>query len=473
MAELDRVRSIGRAAYVEEQLVASDPDVENMAVVHFPRIALDNAALLAASGNGLTTNDCIQDLQQAALYRALFSGAQLQEVMVDFWNDHFNTYIRKNPIALKLDLDRSVIRANAMGNFKTLLKAVVYHAEMLRYLDNYLNTQTTVNENYARELMELHTLGREGGYTAADIKALARILTGLTYQTGVSGLVGTELKLYGDVIFWDHLHDPSEKVFMGEVFPEGGGEEEIQRALQILVDHPSTARFISTKLCQRFVADEVSDELVDEVTAVFIDTDGDIKSMLRYILNAPEFLASAGEKFKRPMHAMVGAMRACGVNQFDALLNTDQFGVPGIGGGLLLASMGQAGQEPFAWVPPNGYPDTASFWSNTNSLLYQQRFLVEWVEGTAYGRVLADPNGVIEGTSVAEVVADGMTPRQVVTNAVANLLFMDLPVEAFDAALDFVAQGEDPDAEISGEVLAPRVKGLVFVLLSSPWFLLR
>ena len=127
--------------------------------------------------NGAASDLHIQALQSAMLYKGLFSTAQLYEVMVDFWNDHFNTYIRKNPIPLKLDFDRAAIRPNALGNFKTMFRKVVRSAEMLHYLDNWMNRKGAINENYARELLELHTLGVDGGYTQQDVIEVARALT--------------------------------------------------------------------------------------------------------------------------------------------------------------------------------------------------------------------------------------------------------------------------------------------------------
>lgn len=473
-AELGRVRSMGRTAYIEDQLGRVDSDVELQALALYPRIAMNAVEIYASTGAGFTTTAHIQDLQNAALFRGIFSNAQLFEVMVDFWNDHFNTYIRKNPIPLKLDFDRRAIRANALGNFKTLFLAVVHHAEMLRYLDNYMNVSGAINENYAREIMELHTLGQGGGYTEADLKALARILSGLTYQQGAAG-VSIPPTVFGDVFFNASQHDTSEKIFFGEVFAEGGGEAEINRALALLLDHPSTARYIASKLCKRFVADEPPSALVDRVAQAFTDSDGDIKAMLRTLLNADEFYASAGAKIKRPNVALIGAVRACGREFTDYLLNTDTFGVPLIGSeGQLLRMLISAGHEPFAWVPPDGYSDLNRYWANTNSLLYQQKFLVSLVEYTDYSALLADPTLLLGGdTSVGGQIANAATPREAVTNASTNLLLMALPDEAFAAALAYVAQDADPDAEMAAEELQVRVKGLVFALLASPWFFLR
>jgi uncharacterized protein (DUF1800 family) len=467
--ELARVRKIGRAAYIDEQLTATDLGANLGAAALYPRINTAGGLIYTTTALGLNTGSHVLDLQCAMLYRALYSKAQLKEVMVDFWNDHFNTYIRKNPIPLKLDLDREVIRKHALGNFKTLLHATVRNAEMLFFLDNWVNTTDSINENYARELLELHTLGKGGGYTEDDMRALARILTGLSY------LVDLPLSplLYGTVQFNAAKHDKTQKQFLGANFPAGGGEAEIDRALDLILRHPGTAQHIARKLCERFVADTAPDTLVARVADTFTSTGGDIPAMLRLILNSDEFAQSGGAKYKRPLDATIGAMRACGTNPFD-LLNTALFGLPvAAPNGTLFNGLKSAGQEPFAWVPPNGYPDTAAYWANTNALLYLEKFVVSFVEGTAFNRILARPLAVLGGLTVADAVVAAKTPRQAATHAIANLLFVPLPSEAVDACVAFMAQNDGPDTELAQATLTERAKGLVFVLLCSPWFLLR
>lgn len=467
--ELARLRSMGRQAYIEEQLAARDDGLT--ATAFYPLIAADAASLYLSTGAGFAIDTHLAHLQSAMIHRAVFSPAQLHEVMTDFWNDHFNTYFKKNPIPLKIAFDRDVIRAHALGNFKTLLRATVRHPEMLRYLDNWMNSKDAINENYARELLELHSLGRDGGYTEADMKALSRILSGLSYP--VDPIAGTVLG-YGSAYFDATKHDGSEKSFLGQNFPAGGGEEEIDRALDLILDHPGTAQFIARKLCQRFIADDPPVSAIAQVANTFTATGGDIPAMLLTLLNSTEFAASTGQKIKRPSLAIIGAVRACGINLYDYALNTNIYGTALLGGGLVFQSLVAAGQQPFGWVPPNGYPDTAAYWSNTNSLLYQQKFLVQLAETISYGRVLADPAGAVQqGNSVATHVARATTPREAVRNAIANLLFTALPNEATAAAVAFVSQDGDPDAVMAASELEQRVKGLVFVLLSSPWFLLR
>jgi uncharacterized protein (DUF1800 family) len=469
--ELAQVRALGRAAYLEQQLAATDSGADLNATALYPLIAGDALTLYTSTGAGFAIDTHLLHLQSAMIYRALFSQAQLFEVMVDFWNDHFNTYIKKNPIPLKITFDRDVIRRHALGNFKTLLKTTVRHPEMLHYLDNWMNAADAINENYARELLELHSLGKDGGYTEADMKALSRILSGLTYPT--DPVAGTVLG-YGTYYFDATRHDASAKTFLGQFFPAGGGEDEIDRALDLIADHPGTARYIALKLCRRFVSDAPSDALVQRVAGSFTSSGGEIAAMLRTLLLSPEFEASGGEKFKRPALAILGAARACGVNHYDYLLNTELYGFALLGNGLLYQAMTAAGQQPFGWVPPNGYPDHNGYWANTNSLLYQQKFLLRLADTTSFRRLLADPVVALQqGVSTAAAVAQSLTPRQAAHNVIANTLFVTLPEALTQAAVAFVAQDADPDAELPTGEIEPRIQGLVFALLSSPWFLSR
>lgn len=470
---LARVRQVGAAAYLEEQLAASDGQTETMVQALYPLTNTSGTLTYATTGAGFAIDNHIRDLQGAALYRAAFSTAQLKEVMVDFWNDHFNTFVRRNPIPLKLDFDR-LIRAQALGNFRTLFKATVKSGEMLHYLDNWLNRKDAINENYARELLELHSVGK-GNYAEADMKALARILSGLGYVSNpVDGLLGAMSLNYGQVLFTDAQHDDGEKRFLGQVFPTGGGEAEIDRALELILDQPATARFVATKLCRRFVADEPPEGVVAAVAASFISSRGDIKAMLRTLFGSAEFAASAGAKRKRPMEVVIGALRACGVTPTERLLNFNLFGPPGNPVGLVPDALQRAGHLPYNWVPPNGYPDLQRYWANTNTSLYQQQFLVGFVEAISFGYVMADPVNALQfGNSAATAVARARTPRKAVDNVVARLLLDALPADARALLLSFVAQDADPDAEMDGAALELRVKGMVFVLLASPWFLLR
>lgn len=470
---LERLKAMGQTAYVEEQLTLRDDAVELDVQTRYPLTQSPSQTIYATTVIGgqpywLHT----RQYQNAMLYRAAHSRAQLFEVMVDLWNDHFNTYLYKNPVPLKLDFDRTVIRPNALGNYKDLLRATVFHGEMLHYLDNYLNRAEAINENYARELLELHSLGRDGGYGEADLKALARILSGWTYVRSPANVWRpTDALDYGQAIFDAAGHDAEPKTFLGEYFPAGGGAEELDRALSIILDHPGTAWHVARKLCRRLVADEPSEALVAAVAQRYRDTDGDIPAMLRRVLRSDDFRSSAGQKLKRPIHALIGAVRAVGVDRLDHTLNYGLYGVAH-NPGQLLQHLEQAGQAPFSWTPPDGFPDTRAYWANTNTLLYQQKLIVRLAASRSYSHLLSDPLAAREqGLTVADDVAYATTARQAVSYAIANLLLGPVPVDAVALAIDYMADGGDPDAPRSRNELTQRIQGLVLALLSSPWFL--
>jgi uncharacterized protein (DUF1800 family) len=268
--------------------------------------------------------------------RQIYSKRQLYEIMVEFWSDHFNIFIEKgNGFYLKTVDDREVIRKHALGSFRDLVCASSHSPAMMIYLDNQANEKSHPNENYARELMELHTLGVNGGYTQKDVMELARCLTGWNVK---------EHFWLGDFVFKEDLHDMGEKIVLGlSILPSGQAEAE--QIIEMLVAHPSTARFISTKLARRFIADVPSSELIEKAAQTFINTKGDIKSVLRVILF--EGLALAQPKYKRPANFVLSSLR---------MLNAETDAVA-INEHLL-----RMGQLYFNWPTPDGYPDTSEAW---------------------------------------------------------------------------------------------------------------
>lgn len=337
--DLARVSDMGFEAYLEEQLnpdsiedTAADLMMRNLTYYHMDIdqiVGRDNIP------------DVITELTTATIGRAVYSKKQLYEAMVEFWSDHFNIYIRKNQfmIPLKVVDDRDVIRPNALGKFRDLLFASAQSPAMLVYLDNVRNVKGDPNENYAREIMELHTLGVNAGYTQEDVQELARALTGWG-----AVLRGTN---QGEFLFNADQHDTGPKQILDLTLPAGQGEEDIHQVLEMLAAHPATANFIAYKLVRRFVADQPPTALVEQVAQTFLDTDGDIKSMLRVIFLSAEF-ATAPPKLKRPYTFVVSALRA---------LNADTANYRPIR--FALESMGQL---PFNWAAPNGYPDVSAAW---------------------------------------------------------------------------------------------------------------
>ncbi len=338
-----------------------------------------------------------REAQTRMLLRALYSPNQLEEQMTWFWMNHFSVFQLKGPIrALVGDYEEHAIRPHALGRFRDLLGASARHPAMLIYLDNARNSAGRLNENYARELMELHTLGVDGGYTQHDVEALARILTGWSLD-----FAGKEPSR-----FYPRRHDYSDKRLLGTTI-RGGGAAELDEALDLLARQPATARFVSRKLALFFVADDPPADLVAHMAQAFAASDGDIAQVLRTMFASPEFRASLGSKFKDPHHYMISALR----------LALDQRPLPDplpvIGG---LARMG----EPlYARATPDGYPLTRTAWASPGQLA--TRF--EIARAIAYrvpvrlSENLAPPLGDV----TRDTLAKAMSPQE------WNLLLLSSP----------------------------------------------
>jgi uncharacterized protein (DUF1800 family) len=306
-------------------------------------------------------------LRRTAILRAVYSKRQLFEVMCEFWSDHFNIDPGKGDCRYtKIGDDRDVIRTHALGNFRDMLRTSALSPAMLWYLDGRANVKRTPNEkpneNYARELMELHTLGVHGGYTQHDVMEVARCLTGWTIlakrNDGFSGNLQSPLKDRAKVVFRKDAHDNGAKQVLGQDIPAGLGEGDLDRVIDIVAAHPSTAQFIATKLCVRFISDDPPPAAIETVTRAFADSHGDIKTTLRALFATPEFHASTGAKFKRPFHFVVSALRAT-----NAETDADRG---------LMSYLEKMGQTPFRWPTPDGYPARAPHWHST--LLWRWKF---------------------------------------------------------------------------------------------------
>ena len=319
----------------------------------------------------------VAQLQAAKLLRAVESERQLLEVMTDFWFNHFNVFIGKPQArVLVTEYEREVIRPNALGKFRDLLGAVAHSPAMLAYLDNAQSVAPDspagrrqgrgLNENYARELLELHTLGVDGGYTQQDVTEAARILTGWTPAAGRFARGG------GSSTFLALAHDPGEKTVLGTRF-EPGGEQEGEKLLDLLARHPATARFLATKLARRFVADDPPSALVSEVAGVYEKTGGDIREMLRAILYSKEFWSedSFRAKAKRPFELVASTIRA---------LDADLEPTP-----QLLGLLERMGEPLYMCQPPTGYDDTAGAWLGSDQLVTRWNFALETVIGNVPG----------------------------------------------------------------------------------------
>ena len=325
------------------------------------------------------------ELQASRILRAVYSERQLQEVMVDFWTNHFNVFMGKGADRWLLPAyDRDTIRPNAMSKFGGLLEATAKSPAMLFYLDNFQSVSPDmrqprglqaqrprrgINENYARELMELHTLGVDGGYTQKDVQEVARCFTGWTIfqprggAAAVNAMMGEAGRRNAGTFFFNmRAHDDGEKIVLGHKIPEGGGIKDGLMVLDILARHPSTAKFIATKLVRHFVADNPPASLVNRVAATYTKTDGDIREMLRTIFFSNEFNSADvyRAKIKRPFELVVSAVRTLGA---------DTNGGPGIH-----QWMQRMGEPLYGHQTPNGYSDAADAWVNTGGLLERMNF---------------------------------------------------------------------------------------------------
>jgi uncharacterized protein (DUF1800 family) len=350
-AEVERVRRIGVEAYLQEQLYPEriDEGVLDARLAGFRTLAMDGASLLRQQPQQVQ-----QELMQATVLRALYSRRQLQEVLVDFWSNHFNVFIGKQQCRFFKTLDdRDAIRPHVLGRFRDLLGASAKSPAMLVFLDNRLNRKQAPNENYARELMELHTLSVDGGYTEQDVQAVARCFTGWTIKDGA-------------FYFEPRQHDTTAKTVLGTEIPAGGGIEDGERVLDLLAHHPRTAHFVAFKLCRRFVADVPPPALVERVAGVFQATDGDLRAVVAAIVHAPDFAASGGQKFRRPVDWVFAVARATGAE-------TD--------GKALAQQLRSLAQPIFGEAAPAGYPDVGSAWTTTSGLLGRWNFALTLARG--------------------------------------------------------------------------------------------
>jgi uncharacterized protein (DUF1800 family) len=324
----------------------------------------------------------INELQQAKLLRALYGERQLLEVMTDFWFNHFNIYLNKDADQYLVPAyERDVIRAHALGKFKDLLVATAQSPAMLYYLDNWLSMGpkspvalaankgkagqaiSGLNENYGREIMELHTLSVNGGYTQHDVTELARVLTGWTIQPLEQGAAFQ---------FDPKKHDPGDKVVLGQTIPENGVNEGMQ-VLDMLAHHPNTAKFVAKKLAMRFVADDPPPALVDRMAQKFLATDGDIREVLRTMFKSPEFWSTKSyrAKVKTPFEFVVSSLRAT-----DTDLNNP---------GPLLGTLNKMGMPLYQMVPPTGYSMTESTWMNSEALIDRMNYALALSNGQVGG----------------------------------------------------------------------------------------
>jgi uncharacterized protein (DUF1800 family) len=353
------------------------------------------------------------ELSQQKFVRAVYSERQLEEVLTDFWFNHFNVDARKGPERYMLtEYERDAIRPHVFGHFRDLLGATAKSPAMLFYLDNWMSADpngphldrtgaaagragrqgqaarprpqppgpggqqqarqrpTGLNENYGRELLELHTLGVDGGYTQKDVTEVARAFTGWTIDRP---------RLGGSFRFAPALHDDGEKAVLGHRIKAGGGQRDGEEVLDIVSRHPATARFIATKLARRFVSDNPPDALVERMASTFRQTDGDLRAVMTVLLTSPEFFSPEVEraKVKNPFEFLVSSLRATGADLQDAR--------------PLVRALQQLGMPLYQCQPPTGYKDSADTWVNTGALVGRMNVALTLASGRQPGITLVHP----------------------------------------------------------------------------------
>lgn len=383
--DLEQVERMGVPAYIAQQLHPERialPDDLQARLDALPGLQMSASQLFVTYGPPSFDRNASKEEQQAArqrapreltpqfhmarLLQATESPRQLEEVMTEFWANHFNVFEGKDWVRYWVgDYEKNAIRPYALGHFRDLLGAVAHHPAMLYYLDNWLSSGAGtpgakgrfkgLNENYARELMELHTLGVEGGYQQADVISLARILSGWTIDVNAMKAGAAPFS------FAAQRHDSGPKVLLGKPLAASGYQEG-EAALDILASQPATARFIATQLAQYFVSDQPDPALVRQLSQTFLATRGDIRAVLQKLFDSPQFWARSNyqTQFKTPYQFVVSALRASDI--------------PVCNGKPVSGALAQFGMPLYGWLTPEGYKYSQAAWLNPDALLRRINF---------------------------------------------------------------------------------------------------
>lgn len=423
-AELAAIRRIGVEKWVEQQL-HPEKITEDAAFIErlkrYASIHMTNAQLMdkypfrpgqAGAGNAANARLVYVELAEAKLLRAVHSKRQLEELLADFWFNHFNVFFDKGfDRVLVTSYEREAIRPHVLGNFKDMLLATARHPAMLFYLDNWTSVSTEgleelrrrfqgrkkqgpagqqratgLNENYARELLELHTMGVDNGYTQQDVTEVARCFTGWSIS---------DIREGAQFKFNALLHDTKEKKVLGHVIRAGRGEEDALEVIDILVNHPATAKFISTKLAQRFVADVPPAGLINKMAATFTKTHGDLREVTRTMLTAPEFWSPEvyKAKMKMPFEMVASALRATGATVDNGI--------------LIQQELRTLGQPLYRKVEPTGYYPFAEEWTNSAALLSRMNFGMQLTQNKVRG-VKVDLDKALGGKTAPAEIAQAL-----------------------------------------------------------------
>jgi uncharacterized protein (DUF1800 family) len=445
------------AAWLEQQLdpATIDDATCDAALSAFPLIALTPPELDRRIER--FSWPAMFELQAATLARATVSRRQLFEVMVEFWSNHLNITCPSSDVwATKPWDDLHVVRRHALGRFEDMLVASMTSPAMLHYLDGTSSRGEAPNENYGRELLELHTVGRESGYTRDDVVGAARALTGLSVWDPWNG--GTEANLWTvryrpdwhftgrvSVLGWSHENTDPE-----------GGVAVAQSLAHYLARHPATAQQIARKLAVRFVADEPPTALVDRLAGIYLASGTDVVPVLRALLLSPEFAGSVGQKVRRPYEDAVATLRATGAQVAPGDSNK--------GWRDLVWQVGQCGQAPMSWAPPDGYPDIASAWAGTGSVLARWNLHI-----AVTGRWMKD--GIAWPDLLSHLLPEPASTRDALVQQLFDRLLPGLPVPTAhrDALVTFL---DGPDKVHEADV-SWLFRILVALVLDSPHWSIR
>lgn len=411
----------------------------------------------------------------ATWIRATYSERQLFEVLVDFWHNHFSVYALHDDVSpMWVHYDRDVIRANVFGNFRRMLESVTRSPAMLFYLNNNVNQADGPNENFARELLELHTLGSEHyfgakdpsvvprlsdgtavGYVERDVKEVARCFTGwrLDDDSEDPGTHNT-----GAFLYYPDWHDSASKTVLARLVPPRQADMlDGRNVLDLLALHPSTASHVCRKLCQRLISDEPPASIVESSAQVFRAASAapdQLRQVVRHIVLSNEFAASFGHKVKRPFEAAAGMLRVLGVDNITRLP------------GAFFDSTDRMGQPLFQHHAPNGYPDSQAEWANTMSLLNRWRFANQCFDGS-----LSDDGRLsVVAEATAQTSAAFRRADEIVDYWIDRVLGRPMEGSGRQVLISVLARGSRADAPLPGNVLQQRLPSMVALLLMSPDF---
>jgi uncharacterized protein (DUF1800 family) len=447
-ADVAEVKQIGIDAWIDKQLgpgTIPDPGGDQVNRM-YPYLALSIPQLHASVPDD-RRDDPSRQLGRATIGRQIWSSRQLEEVMVDFWANHLNI---QNPFDggwdNRTDWDRTVIRKHALGTFSGMLLASARHPAMMRYLDNAASDRRSVNENYGRELLELHTVGIDGGYNEKDVRNCAYVMTGRTVDRN------------GNFVYDPRRHWTGAVKVMGFAHPNKKSAEGLavgDALVRYLATHPSTARYIARKLAVRFVCDNPPNPLIDRLAQTYLQNGTAIVPVLQILFRSIEFWIATGLKTRRPLENMVATARVVGLKPGSG---TDQ------ALGSIYDSADRLGHAPLAWGPPDGYPDVAGAWQSAHGMLGTWNSHRAMVQGKVRGLGFTAPEQLVAGNRSGTVggYVDAMSQR---------LVFQPLSPPQKAAVLKFLGLPET--ARVTDPKLGGRVEHLAPLFLDSVYHGLR